>query len=407
VMHSPTDQTRLEVGYVTPGKVTMLAESSLSGGELGGLFEFRSVTLDRAQNSLGRVAITLAATFNAQSRLGQDDAGNMGGDFFTQAAAVVGRNETNDPASTTVVSAAVTDPTQLTQSDYKLSYDGSNFTVTRLSDNVKTTIAPYPQATPQTIDGVAFSIAGNANKNDSFTIRPTINGASGFTMAISDRSKIAAAAPIATSAPITNTGTGKIDEGSVDAAYLATGNALTTPVTLTFTAGALSGFPASKAVTVTNNGVPTVYPAGTASIPFTAGATYNFGGVNFSFSGQPAANDTFSVGPNTSGVGDNRNMRLLGGLQSKNILDGGKATLQSAYAELVSFVGNKAREVDVNGKASEALLAQARQSQQDVSGVNLDEEATNLLRYQQAYQAAGKVMQMASTLFDTLLSLGR
>ena len=407
VVHSPTDQTRLEVGYVTPGKVTMLAESSLSGGELGGLFEFRAVSLDRAQNSLGRIAITLASTFNAQSRLGQDDAGNMGGDFFTQADAVVGRAETNNPMSTTVVTAAVTDPTKLTQSDYKLSYDGSNFTVTRLSDNVKTTIAPYPQSTPQTIDGVAFNVSGSASKNDSFTIRPTINGASQFKVAINDRSKIAAAAPIATSAPVSNTGTAKIDEGSVDANYLTSGNALTSPVTLTFASGNLSGFPASQAVTVTNNGVPTTYPAGTPSIPFTAGANYSFGGINVSFTGQPGANDTFNVARNVSGVGDNRNMRLLGALQAKNILDGGSATMQSAYAELVSFVGNKAREVDVNGKASEALLTQARQSQQDVSGVNLDEEASNLLRYQQAYQAAGKVMQMASTLFDTLLSLGR
>jgi flagellar hook-associated protein 1 FlgK len=74
---------------------------------------------------------------------------------------------------------------------------------------------------------------------------------------------------------------------------------------------------------------------------------------------------------------------------------------------MVSYVGNKTREVQVNGSASEALLAQAREAQQDVSGVNLDEEAANLLKYQQAYQASGKVMQIASTLFDTLLSLGR
>ncbi len=105
-------------------------------------------------------------------------------------------------------------------------------------------------------------------------------------------------------------------------------------------------------------------------------------------------------------MGDNRNMRALGALQAKPILDGSTATYQGAYAELVSYVGNKTREVQVNGQAGEALLAQATASQQQVSGVNLDEEATNLLKYQQAYQAAGKVMQIASTLFDALLGLG-
>jgi flagellar hook-associated protein 1 FlgK len=406
---SPTDPSRLEIGLVTGTKAVPLPEAVLSGGELGGLLEFRASTLDRTQNSLGRIAISLASTFNAQSRLGQDDAGNPGGDFFVQAAAAVGKNQNNALTSTTVVSAAVSDPTQLTQSDYKLAFDGTNFTVTRLSDNQQTVINPFPQAVPQTIDGVDFSVSGNATAGDSFLVRPTINGAAQFALAITDRSKIAAAAPISTSAPISNTGTGKIGEGSVDSNYLLPGNALAAPVTLTFdkATGTLSGFPAGQAVTVTDiNGVATSYPAPAGAVPYAAGSKYSFGGVNIDFTGLPGNGDTFTVGPNTSGVGDNRNMRLLGALQAKPILDGSTATYQSAYAELVSFVGNKTREVQVNGQAGDALLAQATASQQQVSGVNLDEEATNLLKYQQAYQAAGKVMQIASTMFDALLALG-
>jgi flagellar hook-associated protein 1 FlgK len=101
-----------------------------------------------------------------------------------------------------------------------------------------------------------------------------------------------------------------------------------------------------------------------------------------------------------------RNAGLLGDLQTKNIFNNGNATYQSAYADMVGTVGNKAREVQVNAKAGAALLAQAQGAAQDVSGVNLDEEASNLLKYQQAYQAAGKVMQIADTIFDTLLSIG-
>ncbi|SHG44425.1 flagellar hook-associated protein FlgK [Massilia sp. CF038] len=406
-LSSPTDPGRTQVGYVTGTKVTVLADSALAGGELGGLIEFRTQSLDRAQNSLGRVAVSIAATFNDQHKLGQDLNGSMGVDFFKEGAPVVAPSRDNALSSTAVVTATISDVSKLTTSDYKINFNGTNYTVTRQSDNQQTIINPYPQTVPQTIDGVDFAINGVSTTNDNFLVRPTINGAGQFGVALNDRSKIAAASPIVTATPITNKGSAKLSEGSVDAAYLAPGNALAAPVTLTYTSpGGLSGFPAGQAVTVTNNGASTVYPAGTTPIPFTAGATYNFGGVNLSFTGAPATTDTFTVGPNTNGVGDNRNARLLGLLQTTNTMDGGKATYQSSYAEMVSFVGNKTREVQVNGAAGGKLLDQARSAQQSVSGVNLDEEASNLLRYQQAYQAAGKVMQVASTLFDTLLTLG-
>jgi flagellar hook-associated protein 1 FlgK len=409
VTTAPTDVNRVQVGYVSGNKVTVLADNALSGGELGGLFEFRASVLDRAQNSLGRIALGLAHTFNDQHRLGIDEAGNPGGDFFVEAEVFVGRSRDNSIASTTAVTATISDPSALTQSDYMLNFDGANYVVRRMSDNRETVISPYPQLVPQTIDGVDFDITGVAALGDSFIIKPTINGASAFAVALQDRAKVAAAAPVTTSAPVSNTGKAKISEGVVDAVYLEPGNAITSPVTLTFdaAAGELSGFPPGQDINVTIAGVTTTYPAGTPSIPYADGAQYNFGGVNISFLGMPAQGDTFTISPNVSGVGDNRNMRALGALQTTNILDGGNATFQGSYAELVGFIGNKTREVQVNGKASAAQLAQATAAQQEVSGVNLDEEATNLLKYQQAYQAAGKVMQIASTLFDTLLSLGR
>lgn len=405
---SPTDLTRVQVGYVTGSTVTVLAENALSGGELGGLMDFRNITLDRAQNSLGRVAIALAMTYNAQHRLGQDENGAPGVDFFTVASPQVSENINNSLSNTVEVTATVTDPTKLTQSDYKVAYNGAQFIVTRMSDNVQTIINPYPQVVPQTIDGIDFDVSnGTATFGDSYMVRPTINGASGFALALSDRTKIAAAVPIVTSSPLTNKGNARIGEGSIDVAYL--GNALAGPLTLTYDAGSntLTGFPAAQDVTATDiNGNVTVYPAPAAGVIYAAGTKYSFGGVNIDFTGLPADGDTFTVAPNTSGVGDNRNARLLGKLQATNVLDGGTATYQSAYAELVSYVGNKAREVQVNGAAGEALLAQARDAQQDVSGVNLDEEAANLIKYQQAYQASGKVMQIAGEMFDTLLSLG-
>nr|WP_315396577.1 flagellar hook-associated protein FlgK [uncultured Duganella sp.] len=407
--HSPTDVTRVTVGYQSAnGEFSALPDQVLTGGQLGGLLEFRNGAMDRAQNSLGQVAAAVAVSFNAQHQLGQDQNGAPGAAFFGPIKAYVGTNDHNSPASTATVSAVVTDAGALTASDYSVDYDGSSFSVKRLSDGQVTQINPFPQTVPQVIDGVAYTIDGVPAASDNFLVRPTYNAAKDFDVVIEDRTKIALAAPIATAAPVSNAGNAKISAGTVDASYLAPGNALTAPVTLAYdkASGSLSGFPPAQDVTVTVNGVATVYPAGTPAIPYTDGAAISFGGVNLTISGTPADLDQFTVGPNTSGVGDSRNGALLAALQSKNIMDNGNATFQTTYAQMVNYVGNKAREAQIGGLSADAAVAQANNAQQSVSGVNLDEEAANLLRYQQAYQASGKVMQVASQLFDTLLSLG-
>lgn len=408
-MQSPTDQTRITVGYVNGTKTTPLPESTLSGGALGSVLEFRTKSLDLAQNSLGRIAIAMATTINDQQSLGLDANGNPGAAMFTVPPAEVTKNVNNNITSTTAIKATISDATQLTTSDYKVEFDGANYNVIRQSDNKKTVINPYPQTTPQTIDGIDFAITGNAAAGDNFLVRPTINGASNMKVALTDQSQIAAAAPIATSIPLTNKGTGKISEGSVDKNYLAAPLTAATPVTLTYASAAggggnLTGFPAGQTVTMTLNGTKTTYAAG-ADVPFKDGASYTFGGMTVGMTGAPANGDTFTIARNT-GEGDTRNASLMGDLQSKNILDGGKATYQSAYANIVSTIGNKAREVQVNAAAANAQLESAQTAANNVSGVNLDEEAANLLKYQQAYQASGKVMQIADTIFDTLLSIG-
>ncbi len=406
---SPTDLTRLEVGYVTGNKVSTLADNALSGGTLGGALEFRTKTLDPAQSALGKVAIGLAFEFNAQHKLGLDQGGNPGKDFFSVAPAYVGKNINNALSSTTTVEATVSDPSKLVDSDYKVEFDGTNYNVVRLSDNQKTAVTPYnPAGTTMTIDGVDFRIGGAAAAGDEFLVRPTIGGAANFNVLVKETSGIAAAAPIVTSEPLSNTGTAKIKESRVTEDFLTA--PATLPVTLSFdsTSGNLSGFPAGMAVRVVkSDGTVTDFPAPPTNVKFEAGSTYTFGGVSVTMSGTPGNGDTFTIAGNAGGVGDTRNIGLLGDLQTKNIFNNGSATLQSSYAQLVSTVGNKTREVQVNGQAAEALLAQTKTAAQDVSGVNLDEEATNLIKYQQAYQAAGKVMQIAGTIFDTLLSIGR
>jgi len=402
---SPTDPSRVLVGYAG-GTFAQLPDSQFTGGQLGGLVSFRDGALDQAQNALGQVAAGLAVSFNAQHELGQDIYGNPGGPVFGPINAYVGVNSHNNPSSTASVSAVVSDASALTSSDYSVDYSATTgaYTVTRLSDGTKFPVT----SSPQTIDGVDYTFSGTPANNDNFLVRPTYNAAASISVALTDPNKLALAAPIATNVPSTNTGTASITPGSVDSTYLQPGNTLTAPVTLAYdkASNSLTGFPPGQNVTVTVNGVPTVYPAGTPNIPYTDGAQFSFGGVSFNIKGAPADTDQFTVGPNINGVGDSRNGVLLGGLQTKNTLNNGTATYQTTYAQMVNFVGNKAREAQISGNAADTSVKQATDAQQSVSGVNLDEEAANLLRYQQAYQAAGKVMQIAGQLFDVLTSLG-
>jgi flagellar hook-associated protein 1 FlgK len=179
-------------------------------------------------------------------------------------------------------------------------------------------------------------------------------------------------------------------------------------VTLSYnsTNGQLTGFPAGSAVTVTpaDGSAATTYPDGTG-VSFNAGANISFSGISFSISGTPANNDTFTIARNSGGVSDGSNALLLGALQSKNTIAGSTTNFGSAYGQLVSVVGNKARQLEIANVAQTSLTAQVRSSQQSVSGVNQDEETANLLMFQQMYQANAKVIQTASTIFDAILAI--
>jgi flagellar hook-associated protein 1 len=412
---SPTDLNRKEIGYVLPQGVSIFPETSIVGGNLGGIFEFRNTSLDVTQNSLGRVALGLATTFNDQHKLGQDQNGTLGTDFFNATPPRVTANVFN--VGNASVAATISNVSALGASDFELRFDGTNFRTTRLSDGA--ILANGTLADSQTAllaEGLTLTLTpGTApvTAGDNFLIRPTAFGAQEFRLNIKDRANIAAAAPITTATGVSNTGSGKVTPGFVDAAFLPAngGSPIIAPanVTLTFdtATNSLSGFPPGQDVTQTVNGVATVFTAPVVQLPFVAGSQLNFGGVNLSISGVPGNNDTFVISQNVSGVGDNRNALALGALQSKPILDKGAATYQGAYAQLVSLVGNKTREVQVNDTAATTFLQQANLANQNQAGVNLDEEAANLIRFQQAYQAAGKVVQIASTLFDFLLTLGR
>lgn len=394
----PDDPQNLEVGLQTGSSVLRFTAATLSGGALGGLLQYRDGPLTDAQNALGRIAVTLASAFNDQHKLGLDLKGNFGKDFFTVPAPVVTNSLGNTGSG--VVTAQITAAGALQASDYQLAYDGSNYTLTRLSDGTVQTFGSLPQ----TVDGVTIAVSGSPAAGDRFLIQPVHYAAANLKVAISDPALVAAAGPVVTGATVGNVGTGSIGPASVDSTY--PGAPLGAPLTLTYSAGTatLSGFPPTVPVTVTVGTTSTTYAPG-LPVPYTSGATISFGGVSFAVSGAPANGDTFTVGPNVTGTGDNRNAQLLAQIATQKVVGNGSSTVADAYGQLVADVGNRASEAQVEQSAQAALLTQTQEAQQQVSGVNLDEEAANLQKYQQAYQAAAKVIAVAGTLFDSILNI--
>jgi flagellar hook-associated protein 1 FlgK len=389
---SPENPQELTIGLSVGNKTMILPENQIKGGSLGGFLVFRSESLNEAQNAMGRIAINIAQTFNNQHRLGMDLSGNMGSDFFTVPTPQFFSSTLNDPASSIAID--ISDVNQLTTSDYRFSYDGTNYILSRLSDNTSVSTTTLPSAgSPLIMDGVRITDA-LINPHERFLIQPTVNGAKNISLNISDTSKIAAAAPIRTEAALSNTGNATISAGSLDPLPL--NPDLQQPITIAFH----SPYDGQFDVTGTGAGLPAT------NLVYTDGADISFNGWTIQIKGQPDAGDVFSIEPNNGGTADNRNALLLAELQTKSTMASGTASFQEAYGQLVSLIGNKTRELDVTSKVQANQVTQVQRSIEALSGVNLNEEAANLLRYQQAFQASSKVIEISSSLFDSILRIG-
>ena len=366
--------------------------SNLTGGELGGLLDFRDNVLEPTRNALGRTAIGLAETFNAQMRDGMDLNGNLGQDFFSfdPPQSIAFSSNTGTPTVSTVIS----DVTALTIDNYELDFDGVNWTLTSDSG----TSATVANGAPATLvfEGMTLTINGaTAVAGDRFTIKPTLPASGGLRVLTSDPSEIAAAAPIRSSASLNNLGSAEISAGTV---IDVTDPNLLNTATLTFD----NPPTALRAdVDVVVGGVP--FLAG-AAIPFSNNMAIDANGWQVNLSGAPQAGDVFTVESNVGGSGDNRNALSLANLQNVGVFDGGIATYQEDYGTLVGFVGSQTLAANLERDAQESLLMQAIDRQSAKASVNLDEEAADLVRYQQAYEATARLISTAQTIFETLLN---
>ncbi len=388
------------------------ATSQVSGGYLGSLLDFRERVLNDAQNSLGTLAIGFADNFNAQQRLGQDLNGNPGKDFFNVPGLEILPSSNNDISAgfNADITTTLTDSGRLSGDEYLFRYSSATgYSITRQSDGFSEVIgmpplnydpsADIPSAAFQNY-GFSLSLAsGTPQDGDSFLIRPGRRGSQDLSMNIASATEIAAAAPVRTSANIlANTGDGNISLGAVTDIS----NFQTSPLP-----------PLSSDIVMQYDGTNINVVSGPApwnglSFAYTDGAEVTaLPGLKFTISGALSAGpppDEFTIESNTDGIGDNRNALLMAGLQNQQLMSNGTASFTDYYGGVVADVGILTQQAQLSSSAQENLLSQAMDSRDALSGVNLDEEAANLLKFQQAYQAASQVIVASNNMFQSLIA---
>lgn len=380
----PYDPTRKLVALKTATSQTDIT-NNLTGGTLGGILSFRTQVLDPARNSLGLMGIALSELVNEQQAAGIDLNGDFGTDLFAVGGVVVQANGNNSGTGSLAVTRSGADA--LTKSDYVMTLTASGWTMQRKDTGAAVALTGSGTvADPFVADGLEIVVSGTAQVGDKFQILPTRGAIGGMQVTIDDPAEIAAASPIVAAAKAGNAGNAQISAGEV---LDASDAQLRSTVTIQF-------------LTATTYSVN-----GTGSYTYADGGNIDVNGWRVQITGTPAAGDSFTVGDNTSGTGDNRNALLLADVLNQPLLNGGTTSLGSAISQFVSEIGVKTNQAQSGRDAQQVVYDEGVSSLQSTAGVNLDEEAANLIRYQQAYQAMAQVISVANQMFDTLLDATR
>ncbi|MEH3563825.1 flagellar hook-associated protein FlgK [Enterobacter kobei] len=188
---SSADPARTTIAYVdaVAGSVE-IKEKQITTGSLGGLLTFRSQDLDQARNTLNQMALAFADAMNTQHQAGFDANGDPGGKLLDFGSPAVLSNGKNTGSAS--VTATMTDSTKVQATNYKVEYNGTDWTITRLSDNTSFTAQPDTSGN-LSFDGLNVNISGSANNKDSFIVKPVNDVIINMDVTISDESKLAMA----------------------------------------------------------------------------------------------------------------------------------------------------------------------------------------------------------------------
>lgn len=458
VVPGKADPTSYDVNFVS-GHTSMNVNTMLTGGELGGLLRYRNEVLDPTLNAMGRLSLAVADEINRQLGQGLDLKGNVGVDLFNDknapklmALRVLPMGDNTAPI--TGGSLEITNTQLLTTSDYRIDYDGTNYSARRLSDGAALDIFNVPgggmrfEDTQGRDQGFVLTLDNPPAAGDSFVLQPTRRGANDIASVLDQADQLAFAAPLRSEADLQNKGTGTIGQPSVemvlDPDNLPMDNFISDALSKdhlaalgdiklnydSATGELVFATPLPAGVTITDvpqEGQPA--PGAIGSLSFTPGQTntleyaieVDVGGVKQSYivkqtlSGRPQDGDSFSVSFNTHGVSDNRNALKLADLQNQQVV-GVDANIKDIatgmsftddYGKSIENVGTLAAQARRDEESSSAVLKMATDNRDSLSGVNLDEEAANLIKFEQYYNAAAQMIQVARTLFDTLISTVR
>jgi len=386
---SAYDPSQLDIGISSGSGVTADITSEVSGGDLGGLLSARSQVLDPAINAVGQVAVAVSTIVNQQQQSGMDMTGAQGQPMFAVGGVQVLPDTGNAGSATlTVTRGSLSD---LTTDDYELQYTGgaNPWELTDETTGQSVGLTGTGSSTDPLV-GAGLSIVvggGTPQAGDSYLIQPTAGAAAGFSMVLTSPSQVAAASLVQASAGSANTGTGAVSSAGVTDP--------TTWVSGTYTVT----FGAGNQYTV-SNGSGTV-----SSGTYTSGDPIDFNGMQLTLTGQPASGDTFTVSPNsTSNTGDNSNLYAMVNSLSAATLDGGTTSVNAAANNIVSQIGVVTQQAQNNATTQQTANQNATTSLNNVSGVNLDQQAAAMLQYQQAYQAMAQMIQASGQMFTSLIS---
>jgi flagellar hook-associated protein 1 FlgK len=405
------------------------------GGKIGASLEFRTKVLDPAQRELGQLALSFADALNTQNRLGMNADGNLGGDLFVLPSFTALPFSSNTGNGAITASIAAGQGKNIPANDFRISFTAPDaFTVEALdaSGNVipGTAISRAGVTFPVTVTsdnandffGLNITLTNGAPPfaaGDKFDLKPLSIAAQNISLASTRPETLALASPLKGEKKLTNLGNAEIDQLTIASVGQA-GNRLSQPAN--FADGPISiTYLGNNQFRIDDSGAPVV----TETITF-AGTDYknllsgsaNFANAGFDFSvkGVPQLGDTFSISYNTGGFEDNRNGLKLGDLQTADLVRINAATtvnadkyqtFNQAYSELVGTVGTQTSQARVAAASSKSLLEQTSAWHESLSGVSLDEEAADLVRFQQTYAAAAKILSTSQTIFDTLLQAAR
>jgi len=392
---------------------------NISGGKLGGLLTVNKEIIEPAFNTLGRVALAIADEFNRQQTLGMDLNNDLGSPLFTDIndPAVAGRRVSASVNNTgnAQLSINITNIQELGDANYQLLFSGGNYILIDQTTDTQVMTFPPPVA-PATITppGLGFEInflSGSSNNGDSFEIQPVKQFPSELNRLINTAEQIAAASPIRFEQSASNIGSGELAAIQVSdtsgAEFTTTPQNLSPPLRFVFTSPTqfevfdISGAPTSLGVV--SGFVPNQDNDLIALAAASIGAPFSSYGYEITLRGEPQVGDSFDATYNNAGFGDNQNIQKMVDIQQRRVLDNGQSSLQEAFGRAIAKVGVNTASAKVNLQAAEGVLFEAKERREAVSGVNLDEEAANLIKFQQAYEASAQVISVARTLFQTIL----